>query len=151
LAGRNPGQAVKDAVASGKYQIGMVIPANATQQIRERVKGNMDSLFSGDSTRHAAHDTVFIMLYVDPATRNSLRSTLQGSIREYAARVESRIVLNELTREINTHLMIPVANLNLMKETVFYRENTLPGQQDRDPEFGTFNVPAWTLFAMFLL
>ncbi len=32
-----------------------------------------------------------------------MRSTLQGSIREYAARVESRIILNELTREINTH------------------------------------------------
>jgi len=130
-----------------------VIPANATRQIRDRVKHNMDNLFSGDTAAQAGHDSVFIMLYIDPATKNSLRSTLQGSIREYAARVESRIVLNELTREINTRLMMPVANLNQMKqETVFYREEYVArGNKTVIPNSVQHNVPAWTLFAMFFI
>jgi ABC-2 type transport system permease protein len=131
----------------------MVIPANATRQIRDRVRQNTDNLFSGDTTIQPEQDSVFIMLYIDPATKNSLRSTLQGSIREYATRVESRIVLNELTREINNRLMMPVANLNKMKqETVFYREEYVArGNRTVIPNSVQHNVPAWTLFAMFFI
>jgi ABC-2 type transport system permease protein len=92
-------------------------------------------------------------MYIDPATKNSMRSTLQGSIREFAARVESRIILNELTREINTHMMVPVANLNRMnRETVFYKEEYVArGNKNIIPNSTQHNVPAWTLFAMFFI
>jgi ABC-2 type transport system permease protein len=116
-------QSIREAVASGRFQIGIVIPPDATKHIREQVKNGVAGLFSGDSTELPAVDSLIIKMYVDPATKNSMRSTLQGSIREFAARVESHIILNELTREINKHLMVPVANLNRMnRETVFYKE-----------------------------
>jgi ABC-2 type transport system permease protein len=145
---------VKEAVASGKYQIGMVIPPNATRLIRENVKNNVNRIFSGDSASTTySSDSVTIMLYVDPATKNSLRSTLQGSIREYAASVESRIVLNELTREINSRMMMPIPNLNAIKqETVFYHEEYVArGNMTIIPNAVQHNVPAWTLFAMFFI
>lgn len=145
---------VKEAVASGKFQIGLVIPAGATQQIRNKVKENVSDIFSGDTSRPVkAGDSVLIILYLDPATKNSLRSTLQGSIREFSARVESKIVLNELTREINSHMMMPVANLNIIKqETVFYHEEYV-ARNNRTviPNAVQHNVPAWTLFAMFFI
>ena len=147
-------QAVKEAVASGSYQIGIVIPANATRHIRNRVQHNVANIFSGDTTKtQPAADSVNIMLYVDPVTKNSLRSTLQGSIREYSARVESRIVLNELTSEINRRIMMPVTNLNLIKqETVFYKEEYVArGNKTVIPNSVQHNVPAWTLFAMFFI
>jgi ABC-2 type transport system permease protein len=147
-------QAVKEAVASGNFQIGIVIPANATRRIRNRVRHNVANIFSGDTTKtQPATDSVIIMLYVDPATKNSLRSTLQGSIREYSARVESRIILNELTREINSRMMMPVTNLNLIKqETVFYKEEYVArGNKTVIPNSVQHNVPAWTLFAMFFI
>jgi len=147
-------QAVKEAVASGKYQIGIVIPANATQRIRNRVKNNVMKIFSGDTLKTpVVNDSVFIMLFIDPATKHSMRSTIQGSIREYSDRVESRIVLNELTREINGHLMMPLPNLNLIKqETVFYKEEYVArGNKTLIPNSVQHNVPAWTLFAMFFI
>ena len=144
---------IREAVASGRFQIGMIIPEGATQRIREQVKNNVAILFSGDSTVKPVSDSVLIQLYVDPATKNSLRSSLQGSIREYAAQVESHIILNELTREINKHMMIPVANLNRMKqETVFYNEEYVArGDKKVIPNSVQHNVPAWTLFAMFFI
>src|SRR5512145_574116 len=82
---------VKEAVAEGTYQIGIVIPGNATQRIRNRVKASVTGIFTGDTLPQPLNaDSVFIMLYLDPATKNSMRSTLQGSIREFADRVESR-------------------------------------------------------------
>jgi ABC-2 type transport system permease protein len=146
-------QLIREAVAAGKFQIGMIIPPGATEHIRRQVKSSAALLFSGDSTALPAVDSLIIRMYVDPATKNSMRSTLQGSIREFAARVESQIILNELTREINNNLMIPVANLNRMnRETVIYKEEYVA----RDnkiviPNSAQHNVPAWTLFAMFFI
>jgi ABC-2 type transport system permease protein len=155
INGQKPSeQSIKEAVASGRYQIGIVIPAKATQRIRERVQQNVMKIFSGDTAKtQMANDSVNIMLYVDPATKNSLRSTLQGSIREYSARVESRIVLHELTREINSRMMMPLPDLNLIRqETVFYKEEYVArGNKTVIPNSVQHNVPAWTLFAMFFI
>lgn len=155
INGQKPSeQSVKEAVASGRYQIGIVIPAKATQRIRERVQQNVMKIFSGDTAKtQMANDSVNIMLYVDPATKNSLRSTLQGSIREYSARVESRIVLHELTREINSRMMMPLPDLNMIRqETVFYKEEYVArGNKTVIPNSVQHNVPAWTLFAMFFI
>lgn len=154
ISGRQPTEReVRDAVATGKYQIGLVIPENATQKIRGQVSRNVDRVFSGDTLSPQPSDSVIIDLFVDPATKNSLRSTLQGSIREYAARIESRIVFNELTMEINKRMMIPVANLNQMqRQAVFYREEYV-ARNDKTtiPNSTQHNVPAYTLFAMFFI
>ena len=127
---------------------------HATQRIRNRVKSSVTGIFSGDTLPQQVNaDSVFIMLYLDPATKNSMRSTLQGSIREFSDRVESRIVLNELTREINSRMMMPLPNLNRMKqETVFYKEEYVArGDRTVIPNSVQHNVPAWTLFAMFFI
>ena len=144
---------IREAVAAGRFQIGIIIPPGATQHIREQVKKGVAGLFSGDSSELPPVDSLIIKMYIDPATKNSMRSTLQGSIREFAARVESRIILNELTREINTHMMVPVANLNRMnRETVFYKEEYVArGNKNVIPNSTQHNVPAWTLFAMFFI
>ncbi len=144
---------IREAVASGRFQFGMIIPDGATRRIREQVKKNAAILFSGDSTVKPVSDSVLIQLYVDPATKNSLRSSLQSSIREYTAKVESHIILNELTREINKHMMLPLANLNRMRqETVFYTEEYVArGDKKVIPNSVQHNVPAWTLFAMFFI
>jgi len=144
---------VKEAVASGEFQIGVVIPEMATQQIRDRVKARVEGIFSGDTLSGSSSDSVIIKLYMDPVTKNSMRSTLQGSIHEFTARVESRIILNELTREINRYMVVPITNLNLIKqETVFYREEYVArGDKKIIPNSVQHNVPAWTLFAMFFI
>jgi ABC-2 type transport system permease protein len=155
IDGQRPSeQKVRDAVATGKYQIGIVIPANATKVIRERVKQNVDKIFSGDSaSKKAVVDPVTVMLFLDPVTKNSLRSTLQSTIREYSSKVESRIVLNELTHEINTRMGMPIANLNLIRqeEVVYKEEYVAQGNQTVIPNSVQHNVPAWTLFAMFFI
>jgi len=146
-------ETMRNAVASGRYQIGMIIPEGATRRIREQVSNNVSRLFSGDSLVRPGTDSLFIHLYIDPATKNSLRSSLQGSIREYTAQIESRIILSELTREINKHMMLSVPDLNQMQqETIFYREEYVArGDKKSIPNSVQHNVPAWTLFAMFFI
>ena len=144
---------IKEEVAKGNFQIGMIIPPGSTQKIRERVKNNVINMFSGSTDTVPQIDSVNIVFYIDPATKSSLRSTLQGSIREYTSRIESKIVLNELTREINTRLMVPVQNLNLVNQEIVHYKEQYVARNNRTvvPNSVQHNVPAWTLFAMFFI
>lgn len=144
---------LKQAVASGKFQIGLVIPEGATETIRRRVTDNVRRFFLRDSTATRAEDTVAVRVFIDPVTKNSLLSSLQGSIREFTGKIETRIMLNELTHAINSRLMFPVPNLNTMKqEVVTYREQYVArGDRIVIPNAVQHNVPAWTLFAMFFI
>lgn len=144
---------IKEEVAKGNFQIGMIIPPGSTQKIRERVKNNVINMFSGSIDTVPQIDSVNIVFYIDPATKSSLRSTLQGSIREYTSRIESKIVLNELTREINTRLMVPVQNLNLVNQEIVHYKEQYVARNNRTvvPNSVQHNVPAWTLFAMFFI
>jgi ABC-2 type transport system permease protein len=155
IGGKVPDEKIlRDAVASGDFQVGVVIPAHATALIRERVKENVTRIFSEDTVALTnSADSAVIMMYLDPATKNSLRSTLQGSIREFASRVESRIVLNELTSEINSQMGTTLPDLNsIRQETVVYREEYVAANNMTViPNSVQHNVPAWTLFAMFFI
>ena len=124
IDGRKPAVSeIREAVAGGKFQIGIIIPENTTSRIRERVRTTMENLFSGNNMNPAAADSIYITLYIDPAIRSSLRTSLQGKIREYSSKIETRIFLNELTVEINRQTIISVANLNLLQpQTVTCRE-----------------------------
>jgi ABC-2 type transport system permease protein len=145
---------LRNAVASGEFQVGVVIPAEATALIRKKVKENVTRIFSEDTSAIISpSDSVVIRMYLDPATKNTLRSTLQGSIREFASGVESRIVLNELTEEINKQMGTALPDLNAIRqEAVFYREEYVAANNMTViPNSVQHNVPAWTLFAMFFI
>lgn len=154
IKGERPSvQEIKKAVAAGRYQIGLVIPANATRQVREHVKKNMEKLMSGNSQPEEKADSIFIALYVDPAIRSSIRSSLQGTIMGFSSRIENRIFLNELTTEINKQTPMTVGNLNLLQsQTVACKEEYI-GYRNTSaiPNSVQHNVPSWMLFAMFFI
>jgi len=147
------GKQVKEAVAAGRYQIGLVIPKDATQQIRNRVKKNVTIILGGGRIAKTVSDSVILSVYIDPATQSTLRATVEVSVRELAARIESQIVLSELVREIGSRMLIPLSDAELLnQETVFYREEfAVRGNRKVIPNSVQHNVSAWTLFAMFFI
>lgn len=147
------GKQVKEAVAAGRYQIGLVIPKDATQQIRNRVKKNVTIILAGGTIAKTVSDSVILSVYIDPATQSTLRATVEVSVRELAARIESQIVLSELVREIGSRMLIPLSDAELLnQETVFYREEfAVRGNRKVIPNSVQHNVSAWTLFAMFFI
>lgn len=146
-------QQVKAAVAAGQYQIGLIIPPGATQQIRNRVIRNMTAVLSGAKNIETASDSIVFTVYLDPATRSTLRSTVEISVRELTSRIETQIILKELTKEISTRMMIPLSDPGLFRqETVYYREEFATiGNKRVIPDSVQHNVSAWTLFAMFFI
>jgi ABC-2 type transport system permease protein len=147
------GPQIREAVASGHYQIGLVIPKDATQLIRNRVRKNLSAVLSGGRIPETTSDSVILQVYIDPATQPTLRTTVEVSVRELAARIESQIILSELAREISSRMLIPIPDPGLLsRETVFYREEfAAKGNRKVLPNSVQHNVSAWTLFAMFFI
>jgi ABC-2 type transport system permease protein len=146
-------QMVEKAVASGDYLIGIIIPANATKTIHNNVKYNVSLAFAGIAADPKKCDSVRFTIFIDPTTKSSFRATILSSIREFSSKVETNITLNEITREVNKRVMMPVSNLSMAgKGSVYYREEyAAMGDRKIIPNSVQHNVPAWMLFAMFFI
>jgi ABC-2 type transport system permease protein len=90
---------------------------------------------------------------MDPTTKTSFRESLQLSVHDFTSRIESQIVLQEVTKEINELLMVPVPDLSLIQEEVirYSEEYALRGDNTVIPNSAQHNVPAWTIFAIFFI
>ncbi|MDR1102401.1 MAG: ABC transporter permease [Tannerella sp.] len=152
LDGRKPGrEELVQAVARGDFMIGMVIPARATEHIREHVKRYTESLFSGENPP-AADSSVQVELFLDPVTKSSFRTTLLSTLREYASRTESELMLKEVAREVNRYSPVTIPDLRLSNGQIVIREEyALSGKRGVIPDSVQHNVPAWSMFAIFFI
>jgi ABC-2 type transport system permease protein len=139
------------SVAQGKSMIGIIIPENATCQIRRNVKQYVTDAFSGEETALPT-DSVLINIYIDPTTKSSFRMSLMSALREYAVRTESDFLFKEITAEVNRFLPISIADIQLSKNQVYFNEQYAMSDKSKTiPNSTQHNVPAWSLFAIFFI
>lgn len=143
-------ESLERAVARGDYQIGIVIPQNTTESIRSRVRQSVMGAFGGEADTIISSDSISI--FVDPTTKNSFKSTILSSIREYAASLQTDFVLREVVLEVNTVVPVPIGDIDIPKDMVLLKEQYARLDQGRIiPNSVQHNVPAWGMFAVFFI
>lgn len=144
----------KNRVAKGDFQMGIYIPEGATNAIKNRVIGTIQKQMP-ESIRNSnpkKDSVVNIALFFDPVTKESFRNVIKGTLREFTAQLETRIifftysrVFDALTNQ-NTDLQMPD------HPTIVFEESFVSEYRDgMAPNAVQHNVPAWTLFAMFFI
>lgn len=139
------------AVSQGNFMIGIIIPENATENIRRNVKRYVISAFNGQNLTLQT-DSVQVDIYIDPVTKNSFRNTLMSAMREYAVRTETEFIFKEITTEVNKLSPIPIADIQLSRNQVTFKEQY--AQLDKSkaiPNSVQHNIPAWSIFAIFFI
>jgi ABC-2 type transport system permease protein len=148
----------KKQIATGQFFIGIIIPENASKQLREKSSariGKLMSGLSGDSTEtQLAEDTnkLNVQLYFDPITKKSFKTTISNSIERIISQIEMQSMVSALNEKMKeTFPLATPAKLeitpivNLKEEYASYNNSTII------PNSVQHNVPAWTLFAMFFI
>jgi len=140
-------------VATGKYQIGILIPEGATQIIKNRAIGLIQKQLpiTISSTISDSTQTV-IQLFFDPITKSSFRNLVKATLTEFAAKTESKIILRAYSKVID-------AMTNQSSDIEYPNESIIAFNEDLVSEYTAgivpnavqHNVPAWTLFGMFLI
>ena len=138
------------AVARGDYMIGIVVPPNASDSIRQNARRAVAKGFKGESNENV--DSITIRIYLDPTLKTSFRNTLMSTMKEYAAKTERDFLLQELLSAVNRRIPFKLGTIQLDGNQVdfdvqyaFKDENTVV------PNATQHNVPAWTLFAIFFI
>lgn len=146
---------LEEAVSHGKFLIGVVIPENATMRLREDVRREIDRAFNGDEAIGPVTDaghSLEIQLLVDPTAKQSFRISLIRAMRENALMVQNRLLLNEITRQVNRIVPIPV-DLNINTDDMITISESYAQSENAKiiPNSTQHNVPAWSMFAVFFI
>lgn len=148
----------KKLVQAGKFKAAIVVPKNASADLRRKTKQLITSVFSNfgfpaeiDTTQLPA---INIKIFFDPAIKSNYKQALSGSVEKIAATVQTEWVLDELQQQLSEgkeegpkKIAIDVSKIMRVDQR-FASENKYQGLMLNSVQH---NVPAWTMFAMFFI
>ncbi len=144
----------RNDVATGKYQMGIIIPEGTTRSIRNRVvalvQQQVPSMMNVDTS--GLRQSVKVDLFFDPITKESFRNIIKSNLREFSSKIETRIVFITYSRIIDA-MIHQTTDIEYPETPVIEFDEGFVcefGQQTM-PNSVQHNVPAWTLFAMFFI
>ncbi len=148
---------LKDRVAMGEYQIGIIIHDNATENMVNNIKftveqqfGNNEPVFSDSLTTMSTPPKIDI--YFDPVTKSSFKKSITSALHEFSSAVEASMIF-----DIYSSLFREMLDIELNQEGKFsslVEFETHYASRDEKisiPNSVQHNVPAWSIFAIFFI
>lgn len=152
-------ESARQRVLDGAYQIAVVIPERTSERIRSRIRllvsKTMTSLMmpAQDILEGVTNnDSVEILIYFDPAVRNSFRNAFLSATKEFNSRIESRMIFETFQEELRK--LFPYFNMPVIdyQQSVYFTEIFPSGVKEEIlPSTTQHNVPSWAIFAMFFI
>lgn len=142
---------LEEAVSRGDYLVGVVIPADATARLREKVGRGVEKAFRGGDGGDSL-SPLEIKILIDPKVSQSFRTSLIRAVRENALMVQNRLLLGEITRQVNRIVPVPV-NLDIPADGLIRISESYARSNRTEiiPNSTQHNVPAWSMFAIFFV
>lgn len=150
---------LKQQLHDGKYQMGIVIPENATRSL-VNVSNLLANEIAGSAGLSTAlpvsgtADSASVQLLFDPVVKPAFRSSLNYALNQYLTQVKIEILLERMSRmngdTVSAGKHLPVASLNVLS----VQEERLGDRNQKNPVLTNsvqHNVPAWAIFGMFLI
>jgi ABC-2 type transport system permease protein len=151
-------ETVKQKIKSGEYEIGIIIPKNATQQLNKSVdtfvRKKLSEAGIGDSLEDLPlkSGTLNLSILFAPDTKKSFKVSILNSLKHSTSKIETQTLLDFFGRELS-------------------KEGNQVNKQEQPNEFVAFNeittvetpkealllnsvqhnVPAWTIFGIFFI
>lgn len=149
---------LKEQVAKGSFQIGVVIHKNATNLLRNNIKFNIvqqlpedDALIFGDEPL-MLQNAAKIGIYFDPVTKNSFKQSITSALCEFSSSVEAKVMYGVYSSLFRDLLGMELKNKGSFSNLVDFETLYASTDDDGDvPNSVQHNVPAWTIFAMFFI
>lgn len=148
----------RGAVENSTYEIGIIIPADASEKLDRRVdlfvEETMQSMGLEDTTatlKDTTNTEAVIAVFFAPDVKKSFRNSVLSSIRHVSSRLEIQTMLSAF-REVVNQEQQDSAQADF-REFIRFSESDANGQETAGAGLNSVqhNVPAWTLFGMFFI
>ena len=142
-----------ELVLKGKYKMAIIIPKGLTENLSAKVNQNVNKILSemgvDEDIAMASKEieTKEIRLYFDPAAHLSFKNEVKNTIDKMVTKIESETIYKSFQRELELDGEL------LGSSELFTFLEVNPHHKDLEirPNSVQHNVPAWTLFAIFLI
>jgi ABC-2 type transport system permease protein len=148
----------KNLVQAGKFKAAIVVPKNASNDLRRKTRQLISSVFSNfgfpAELDSANLPPINIRIFFDPAIKSNYKQALSGALEKISASVQAEWVLDELQQQLSEgkEEAPPKIAIDLSKimrvDQRYASENKYQGLTLNSVQH---NVPAWTMFAMFFI
>jgi ABC-2 type transport system permease protein len=144
----------KENLRNGKYKMGIVIPEDATKtmvNMSNKVANQLAASMQMPAALPVNNDAkaANIELVFDPVVKPSFRSSLTFALNEYISKVKMEVLLERLSR-LNGGNTAPI-DLSTLQGLAVMEKSLDNGQELKHVNSTQHNVPAWTIFGMFLI
>ena len=142
---------VEESVSKGDFLIGIIIPGQSTQKLREHIRNVIDEAFNGESLPEYP-ENLTIKVLIDPTAKSSFRTTLSGAIRENALTIQNQLLFREIMRQVNAMIPMPIDLDFDTSDMISIQESYAQSATAKIiPNSVQHNVPAWSMFAIFFI
>lgn len=143
----------REAVFSGTYQMGIVIPKNLDAKINGEIHKSVRTIVEsfGAMPESTSVENVpeadDLHLYFDPATNEAFKMGMKTAIRKMVFEIENKKIYTAFQDELG------VDDTAMPKKDLIQFKEISPVKDGRElhPNTVQHNVPAWALFAMFFI
>ncbi|MBA3706947.1 MAG: ABC transporter permease [Bacteroidetes bacterium] len=150
----------KQSIASGKYEIGIIVPSDATQNLNAKINYFVSKALSKIGLQNSIqtdnamiHSELNVVIYFAPGTKKSFKASILSSLKQFSSKLETQLLLDYFTKELNKPEVGSSGKSEPLEDFVNFVE-----QDARESKNGNFelnsvqhNVPAWTIFGMFFI
>ncbi len=147
---------LKTSLRDGQYQMGIVIPENATTAListSNKLANEMATAIGITASLPQGSDSSnsVIQLLFDPVVKPSFRASLNFALNQYITQVKTEILLQRMSK-INGSEREAHIDMNAMN-VLAVSEKSLDNGIQISPSMNStqHNVPAWAIFGMFLI
>jgi len=148
----------KALVQAGKYKAVIILPQNASESLRKKIRQLITQIFTNVGINHQPPDAsivppVNVGIVFDPAIKVNYTQALSNALEKVIADVQSQWMLDELQEQLGTQ-STPKQKVNIDFSSVVKVNQHFASKKNNDSlvlNSVQHNVPAWTIFAMFFI
>ncbi len=141
-------------VGDGKFQIGIIVPAGVSQNLREKAMYLVEKAFEDEEYPLVMVETEpsLVILYFDPVIKHSFRETVRMALSKLTYGIESQMVFKLFSQKVS-ELLDTDNSLDYDPSGIIQLEehNAVNSRTEVIPNSVQHNVPAWAVFAMFFI
>lgn len=151
-------ESLEKSISEGKSQIGIYVPEKATEILDHKTNKLLNDALgplglepSSDTT--FAADTLWVEIFIDPATKKSFKNAIVNAVGRFASAIESQNLLDKLSERM-AEIGQTENKLELQLEPFISLKEVYAGDKEAlnfESNSVQHNVPAWTLFALFFI
>lgn len=145
-------ETARQALTAGRFQVGLVLRPGTSKAISQSARDLMTEMLSG-ARPASATEPAELLLCFDPMIRGMDRQSIGAALQSVVLATEMRLVVASAGEMAVAMGRAPTAGAgDRAREIVRVRESYAgQGAAARTPSSIQQNVPAWTLFAMFMV